>query len=348
MPGVVVANQPGVFLVDEDGNVITAADGTTISDHEGILIAGKDGSTIRFMRVAADGTLRIDPTGTTTQPVSAASLPLPAGAATEATLATLATETKLEAVRALLASLDGKDFATQTTLALADGRLTTIDAVLDSIKDIDGIKKITDELPAGTNVLGRTRVRSSTKGTSTEADVTSRAVDANIEALHVDATHSTQPVKLASADGTKIATLTDDAGVIRQEVTGKVSVIGAVPPPSTTGAIIYANSPLSVGRHTTTFSIPDGETFHLQEVTAGNENPTKGAVVEVLYDNGSEHLVARVYTNGETISIGYPDLVAAQDGTALLGAAGTSNILVRRQKFSGSNIAIDATVTGYY
>jgi arginine repressor len=45
---------------------------------------------------------------TETQPVSLASQPLPTGAATEATL---------EAARVLLASLDGKDFATQTTLA---------------------------------------------------------------------------------------------------------------------------------------------------------------------------------------------------------------------------------------
>lgn len=45
-----------------------------------------------------------------TQPVSASSLPLPAGAATEATLATRASESKLEAVRALVASLDSKDF----------------------------------------------------------------------------------------------------------------------------------------------------------------------------------------------------------------------------------------------
>jgi len=39
--------------------------------------------------------LRIDPTGTTTQPISAAALPLPAGAATEATLATRASEATL-------------------------------------------------------------------------------------------------------------------------------------------------------------------------------------------------------------------------------------------------------------
>lgn len=165
MPGVVIANQPGVYFVDVDGNVITAADGTTISTHEGLLIAGKDGTVMRFMRVAADGTLRIDPTGTTTQPISAASLPLPAGAATEATLAGVATETKLEAVRALLAtidadtsnidvalstrasetkleavrlllaSLDGKDYATQTTLAaiLVDtGQIETLLGTIDA------------------------------------------------------------------------------------------------------------------------------------------------------------------------------------------------------------------------
>lgn len=42
----------------------------------------------------------------------------------------VATQTTLEAARVLLDSIDGKDFATQTTLA--------------SIKDGDGIKKITD------------------------------------------------------------------------------------------------------------------------------------------------------------------------------------------------------------
>lgn len=71
-----------------------------------------------------------------TQPVSAASLPLPTGAATEAkqdsgiTQATstntkldtliakdFATEVTLEAARVLLASIAGEDFATQTTLA---------------------------------------------------------------------------------------------------------------------------------------------------------------------------------------------------------------------------------------
>jgi len=50
--------------------------------------------------------------------------------ATEDTLATRASETKLETVRVLLASLDGKDYATQTTLAT----LAT-DTVLQAVRD---------------------------------------------------------------------------------------------------------------------------------------------------------------------------------------------------------------------
>lgn len=63
--------------------------------------------------------------------------------ATQETLATRASEATL-ATR-----------ASEATLLTADGRLTTIDAVLDSIKDTDGIKKITDQLPAGTNEIGK-------------------------------------------------------------------------------------------------------------------------------------------------------------------------------------------------
>jgi hypothetical protein len=47
-------------------------------------VYGSDGTNLRAIRTATDGTVRIDPTGTTIQPISAASLPLPAGASTSA------------------------------------------------------------------------------------------------------------------------------------------------------------------------------------------------------------------------------------------------------------------------
>ena len=57
--------------------------------------------------------------------------------------------------------------ASEATLATADGRLATIDSVLDSIKDTDGVKKITDALPAGTNEIGK--VAQGTKAAATDA-----------------------------------------------------------------------------------------------------------------------------------------------------------------------------------
>lgn len=141
-------------------------------------------------------------------------------------------------------------------------------------------------------------------------------------------------------------TVSNDAGIHRVEIAGKVSVIGASPPPATTPAVLFGDNPLSVGTHDTTFVIPSGQTFYLQEIVAGNEDPTKGAVVEVLYNNGTEHLIGRVYIAGQTLTIGYPNRSTARDGTALVGN-GTWTIILRRTKYSGTNIAIDAVARGY-
>lgn len=211
--------------------------------------------------------------------------------------------------------------ATEATLSAADTKLGTIDSVLDSIKDTDGVKKITDPLPAGTNEIGE--VAQGTKAANADA----------------------WPIVQVDSSGNP-ATITLDAGVYRQEVVGKVTVVGAQPPPSTTPTQINADTPLTVGSHDTSFTIPNGETFFLQQMVAGNEDPTKGASVEVIFDDGAEHLIARVYTAGETVSIGFSDISEARDGTSLDGN-GSNTIIVRRAKFSGTNIAIDAVVTGY-
>jgi hypothetical protein len=52
--------------------------------------------------------------------------------------------------------------------------------------------------------------------------------------------------------------------------------------------------------------------------------------------------------NGRTISVGYNDVSESRDGTTMTGnAGGTNTIIVRRAKYAGTNIAIDAVVTGY-
>jgi len=69
---------------------------------------GWDGTNFRAISVDEAGQIDVTVIGSA----------LPAGAATEATLATLATEAKLELVRLLLVSLAAEDFATETTLNL--------------------------------------------------------------------------------------------------------------------------------------------------------------------------------------------------------------------------------------
>jgi len=82
---------------------------------------------------------------TETQPVSAASLPLPTGASTEATISTLATEAKLELVRLLLVSLDGVDFATGTDI----GTVLTELALKADLTETQPVSAAELPLPAG-------------------------------------------------------------------------------------------------------------------------------------------------------------------------------------------------------
>ena len=195
---------------------------------------------------------------------------------------------------------------------------TTLSAIVNSL----GVKRITDPLPAGANEIGA--VAQGAKGIGSNA----------------------WPVSLHNVSGTPV-TITNDAGVERLEVQGKVSIVGALPPPGTNQTVINADTPLTVGSDDTDFIIPDGETFRLQSIIAGNEDPTKGASIEVIYDDGSEHLIERVYTAGQTIAVSYSDIAEARDGTPLVGSGTSNSIIVRRAKFTGSNIAIDAVVFGY-
>lgn len=66
-----MAKSPVVILYDAAGVAMAVQDGVAIpANTKGLLLAGKEGSNSRFVRVASDGTVRTDPTGTTTQPIS--------------------------------------------------------------------------------------------------------------------------------------------------------------------------------------------------------------------------------------------------------------------------------------
>lgn len=152
-------------------------------------------------------------------------------------------------------------------------------------------------------------------------------------------------VLVRGSDGEEVD-VTTDQGQNSLRVTGKVAVTGSVPPPATNAFVVVADNPLTVGSDDTEVIIPAGEDLHLQAVTFGNEDPTKGARIEVIYDDGAEHLVFRGFCNGRTISFAFADVTAARDGTTMVGN-GTNKIIVRREKYSGTDIAIDAVLRGY-
>lgn len=97
------ANLRSIFLDSSGRQIIigAAANGAAVAGNP-VLIAGSDGTNARSIRTATDGTVRVDPTGTTTQPVSgtvsaaqsgtwnitniSGTVSLPTGAATEASL----------------------------------------------------------------------------------------------------------------------------------------------------------------------------------------------------------------------------------------------------------------------
>lgn len=248
--GILVLNQPGVYLVDADGNVITLGDGDAIGSAEALLIAGKDGTVARFMGVDSNGKMAVQnppnldaalstlATEAKLETVRALLSTIDADTsnldvalstrATEATVATLATEAKLEAVRVLLYSIDGKDFATQTTLAAlrtdfnAEDFATQVtlaallsafnaedfasETTLASIKDTDGIKKITDALPVGDNWIGKTKVGD---GTTTAGMVSDRLKTESLAAPG----GATQKVQITDAGDTNLAAVVDIDGV---------------------------------------------------------------------------------------------------------------------------------------
>ncbi len=107
-----------VLLVDAAGNPIVFADGDTIpAGTDAVLMAGRLGATAKHLLVGASGELRINPTGTTIQPVSAPAL--------------------------------------EAQLGTVEDVLDTIDAVLDAIKDTDGIQDLKKWLGSAAPTVGQ-------------------------------------------------------------------------------------------------------------------------------------------------------------------------------------------------
>lgn len=137
--------------------------------------------------------------------------------------------------------------------------------------------------------------------------------------------------------------------IFRLPISGKVAISIPPPPPGGTSVTIAADNPLETGDHTVTYVIPNEKIFHIQQIVVGAAgDPTeKGSKVTITYNNGTEHVVERIYVSGFTNFGSYPDTGIARDGTILAGNGSTFTLTVNRLKISGTNREIDAVVRGY-
>lgn len=198
-----------------------------------VQVAGSDGTNLRAIRTAADGTVRIDPTGTTTQPISAVSLPLPTGASTAANQTTLGSQTtkindgtNTAAVKAASTAAIATDQA--LVVAVSPNNTVAVTGTVTSNIGTTGGLALDATLTGGT---AKAIVRGGTKGATTPADVTSTAEGADHQALDVQIYHGG-----VAKDPTQIRALTN-ADVVSSEIT---KWIGSTAP--TVGQKTSANS----------------------------------------------------------------------------------------------------------
>jgi hypothetical protein len=227
------------------------------------------------------------------------------------------------------------------TVSLPTGAAT--ETTLASIKSTDGIKKITDPLPAGTNTIGSVKLVGS-HGNALDIQ-TETAVPADPHGFLVvgfDGEGYVQPLDVREdpQDGSN-----------RLQIEGKVSIVAPAAPPNTTPVSIDNSTPLPItGTTDVYYAITNNKTFTVMQLIGGAEgDPTeKGTVVEIFYDDiGTLRIIDRLYLSGQTVSV-YPNTSQARDGTALTGnAGGTKRILLRRRRLSNSAQEVDAVVRGY-
>jgi hypothetical protein len=179
-------------------------------------------------------------------------------------------------------------------------------------------------------------------------------------------------VELAIADGVAVpantrallAAAADSEGIGRVllcDGEGKLKVAAQPPtaPPGTTEFVLaQPEAELEVGpvptfHETVSAAIPDGENLYLQTfvVGASGDPSEKGSKVEIYWREGAtptDHLISRIYLQGQTVVQTLSDVNKARDGTTLTGdAGGTTKLVIRRERLSTSAAEIDAEVRGY-
>jgi len=261
--------------------------------------------------------------------------------------------------------------ATEDTLATRATQTTAaaIQAAIEAIRDTAGVKKITDALPVGDNIIGRVKLSDGTDLLAISTGGQAHFVlydDVNNVAMAVadgsPIPANTRSLLASGIDQTGDARrlqLVEDAqepGQYRLLMSGKVSISAPPVPTGGTPQTIVADNPLAISQAVSPYlnewDIPNGEKLIIQQIIAGcqGDPSADGSKVEVYYwDGTTEHLIERIYVTGQTQFGAYPDTDSARDGTTLNGmpTAGEGTIRFYRSRLSNSSQEIDGVLRGY-
>jgi len=349
-----MANEsPVSVLFSRDGYDVVTTDGYSIvSGQPGIIAIGKDGSTARFIAVNASGAIKIDGSAVT-QPISAASLPLPTGAATETTLSTRLSESVFTA---RINTLGQKTMANSTPVVISSDQSaititgsTTVSGTVTSnqgtaaalanawpilISDGTNTNPLTNAAPIGNEQA--LVVRNIPSGTQTISGAVTATVSGTVTANQGTSASLSNPwpVQLSNGTNTPIITNTTPGGSDQALVVRNI--------PSGTQAISAASLPLPTGAATdTTLSARLAEsTFTARINTLGQKTMANSTPVVFA----SDQTVIPVSDNGGSLTIDNSALSVVGGGTetgALRVTIANNSTGVVSVDDNGSSLTID-------
>ena len=151
-----------VLLYDSSGNQIAVSNGQITNTNRAVPVAGTDGTNFRFIKTTTDGSVKVDPTGTTAQPVSQATASNLNATVVQNTAANLKT-TATQGTAAALAGAwpvqvtDGTNGPVAVKTAGADGASNT-ENVLSTLARLAGLNGggTWDRLRAGLTTVSST------------------------------------------------------------------------------------------------------------------------------------------------------------------------------------------------
>lgn len=260
---------------------------------------------------------------------------------------------------------DGSDWKVEALVKTRNAAGTIInpstEETIAAIRDTAGIKKITDALPVGDNIVGRIKI---TDGTSLLAISTGGQ---GKFVLYDDVNN----LALAVADGVTLpentrailAASVDTQGEVhfhQSDGDGNLRVASQPPqpPPGTTEFVLAIDEAELEIRSPPTYHeeesgiITNGAELYLQLFTAGaaGDPSERGSRVDILWREGAtptDHVIERVYVAGQSMTITLPNVHKSRDGTTLTGDGSTTKLVIRRYRLSRSRQEVDAVVRGY-